>query len=747
MQSKKAGRTAPDFEKTQIALVLKTLKKFSPVESFEITDKKQTSNVLQILETDLSSKKTGAQIMHEFSIPPTRLFSVVSFLADLPIIVPKISQKNTSSVAFFTTNNKLRDQGFIMEVTKNNFMLRWFLVLRNYLFVLNAIVLQKKNGHLLILQVRLRDLAMRSLEKVGERDILESVGLVDVKTGKEYNNSINFNDKNVYKPIFLLYDKLFIVTELLEKPNVAVGLFRKTPNMMNRQNAIVTDSQFGRNAIAILKSRLPTLSDSVLAKSSAILREFIVKANHTLDRHYGQLVKKMSLDSNFAVEKIDTSKIHSMSNAEINKLVASGYFSNIKTKSETQFVTYYKHLFPTLSDDFIRQVEKVTRLGDESLWNCLKLQCIANGISVSKTVVLFEIARDNQVKLMLEDIKSISYPTGEDNRSLLRKFFEAMLPSSIWARIGLGVIVVAGSALLLYQYWDQLKSLTTTTLAEFSRIFTNFWDLLLKFLPSSYGDKDCPDDSIFGQDPVPQTVEIKPEANTTPDASWFDNLNPLNYIPFSSKDAKYAATGAGVGAAAGILATGAAGVIATGIGMPVVGASALGYGAYIAIGSGLAGLYGGYTGGAILDNAAQKSTKAVLILEFYNRVAMLTGMQQSPDLLMLVLMSCINFMKFTKTFLTTIYTGDFNTIFTGFTSIAAGLGVIYGLNAVFDIKDLARDVACTMRYFSKGSITEIFAKLQAYRATTYVIQNPYAVFDKAAALAKYAGPGLNAIFV
>jgi len=672
-----------DRQKIQIALILKTLQHYSPVEFYEITDRRPDNTALKLLETDIGSKKTGTQIMQHYNILPGREFPIICHLANLPIITPRL----TTLCRHFTVPHKIVDQGFIMRVTKNNFMLSWLLVLQNYLFVLNAIVLRNAQGHLKILQLRYADSSLRALETLDERAIIQAMKLYDVKTGKAFEPSKNTKSQK-FQPLYFLYDKLFIVTELLEKPNVTLSLFRRTPNMINPNVAIVTDSQFGKNALKIIKARLPHTSSVVLQKSGTILKEFMHRANTALGRRYGSFV-----DSNFRVDIVDVSDEKSLhlDKLEIDK-ISKSYFKSPEQKTDEEFLKYYGEEFPNIGDDALQKVMEITKANDLELKRVFVQGLGANIKKLTQEEVQdkYEISRDLQVKQTCELVKSVSYSDGtKDNRSLLRRIFEQFIPSSIWGKLALGAAAV-GALALAYQYWNELLDMFNAAAGSFSldaicKKFVAFYDSIAAFLPAGYSEQDCRIYELFDERKIDTALEAAEKARVAKEASYLSQ--GLGMLSSAAEEA------AELGKASANLA-----------------ANTLGY-----------------------------NTAGYMIMNTYNTVMTLTGGTPAPDMLLMIIMSTYSFSTYTSKFLSeNVFSGK---IFKTAGTVAGIVASFYALSFVVNIGDILKNIVCTIRYFTRGNFRDVVAKLTSLKATNDAANNPLEVIKGVVKVGAAVGSG------
>ena len=680
-------------------MILKTLQHYSPVEFYEIQDRRPDNNALKLLENDIGSKKTGKQIMQQYSILPGREFPIICHLANLPIITPRLKSH------YFTVpqSQRLTDQGFIMQVTKQNFMLSWLLVLQNYLFVLNAIVLRNTKGHLKILQLRFADTSLRAVESLDERSIIQAMKLYDVKTGRIWSTkSQNF------QPLYFLYDKLFIVTELLEKPNVTLSLFRRTPNMINPKVAIVTDSQFGKNALRIIKTRLPHISSVVLQKSGTILKEFLHRANVALGRRYGGFV-----DSNFRVDIVDEEGLH-LDKLELEK-ISKSYFKSPEQKTDEEFLKYYGEEFPNIGDDALQKVMEITKANDLELKRVFVQGLGANIKKLTQEEVRdkYEITRDLQVKQTCELVKSVSYSDGtKDNRSLLRRIFEQFIPSSIWGKLALGAAAV-GALALAYQYWNELLDMFNAVAGSFSldaicKKFVAFYDSIAAFLPTGYSEQDCRIYELFDERKIDSAIEVAEKARVAQEKAKIlqDEAERLA----KESGATWSITGW----------VWAAGAALTGAALEAFDAAkeAAAYAAEEAK---------ELTKSAanIAANVAGYNSAGYLIMNTYNTIMTLTGGTPAPDMLLMIIMSSYNFSTYTSKFLREdVFSGK---IFKTAGTVAGIVASFYALSFVVNIGDILKNIVCTIRYFTRGNFRDVVAKLTSLKATNYVANNPLEV--------------------
>lgn len=701
MQRKKA-KSPIDKEKKQIALILKTLQHYSPVEFYEIQDRRPDNNTLKLLENDIGSKKTGKQIMQQYSILPGREFPIICHLANLPIITPRLKSH------YFTVpqSQRLTDQGFIMQVTKQNFMLSWLLVLQNYLFVLNAIVLRNTKGHLKILQLRFADSSLRAVESLDERSIIQAMKLYDVKTGRIWSTkSQNF------QPLYFLYDKLFIVTELLEKPNVTISLFRRTPNMINPKVAIVTDSQFGKNALRIIKTRLPHISSVVLQKSGTILKEFLHRANVALGRRYGGFV-----DSNFRVDIVDEEGLH-LDKLELEK-ISKSYFKSPEQKTDEEFLKYYGEEFPNIGDDALQKVMEITKANDLELKRVFVQGLGANINKLTQEEVRdkYEITRDLQVKQTCELVKSVSYSDGtKDNRSLLRRIFEQFIPSSIWGKLALGAAAV-GALALAYQYWNELLDMFNAAAGSFSldaicKKFVAFYDSIAAFLPTGYSEQDCRIYELFDERKIDTAIEVAEKARVAE-----ENAKIKQELADKLKK-EIEETGAKWGPLGWIYSS-TVKVSQTLVDAANAAKDAAAYAAEEA--KELA-----KSSANIAANVAGYNSAGYLIMNTYNTIMTLTGGTPAPDMLLMIIMSSYNFSTYTSKFLREdVFSGK---IFKTAGTVAGIVASFYALSFVVNIGDILKNIVCTIRYFTRGNFRDVVAKLTSLKATNYVANNPLEV--------------------
>lgn len=708
MQRRKA-KFPIDKEKKQIALILKTLQHYSPVEFYEIQDRRPDNNALKLLENDIGSKKTGRQIMQHYSILPGREFPIICHLANLSIITPRLKSH------YFTVpqSQQLTDQGFIMQVTKQNFMLNWFLVLQNYVFVLNAMVLRNAKGHLKILQMRFDDSSLRALESLDERGIIRAMQLYDVKTGKIWSTT-----SQKFQPLYFLYDKLFIVTELLEKPNVTLSLFRRTPNMINPKVAIVTDSQFGKNALRIIKTRLPHISSVVLQKSGTILKEFLHRANVALGRRYGGFV-----DSNFRVDIVDENGLH-LDNVEIEK-ISKSYFKSPEQKTDVEFLKYYGDEFPTIGDEALQKILEITKANDLEFKRVFIQGLGANIKKLTKEEVQdkYEISRDLQVKQTCELVKSISYSDGtKDNRSLLRRIFEQFIPSSIWGKLALGAAAV-GALALAYQYWNELLDMFNAAAGSFSldaicKKFIAFYDNIAPFLPVGYSEQDCRIYELFDERKIDTALEAAEKARVAQENAKNKKIE-AERLSNEIKDSGGTWNGTGW---------------FTSIGTALVGATVNSYNAVAAAASSAAeeAVELGKESANIAANVAGYNSAGYLIMNTYNTIMTLSGGNPAPDMLLMIIMSAYSFSTYTSKFLSeNVFSGKIFSLKTA-GSIAGFLSSFYALSFVVNIGDILKNIVCTIRYFTQGNFRDVVAKLTSLKATNYAVNNPLDVIGGAA---------------
>lgn len=717
MQRKKA-KSPIDKEKKQIALILKTLQHYSPVEFYEIQDRRPDNNALKLLENDIGSKKTGKQIMQQYSILPGREFPIICHLANLPIITPRLKSH------YFTVpqSQRLTDQGFIMQVTKQNFMLSWLLVLQNYLFVLNAIVLRNTKGHLKILQLRFADSSLRAIESLNERSIIQAMKLYDVKTNRIWSTK-----SQKFQPLYFLYDKLFIVTELLEKPNVTLSLFRRSPNMINPKVAIVTDSQFGKNALRIIKTRLPHISSVVLQKSGTILKEFLHRANVALGRRYGGFV-----DSNFRVDIVDEEGLH-LDKLELEK-ISKSYFKSPEQKTDEEFLKYYGEEFPNIGDDALQKVMEITKANDLELKRVFVQGLGANINKLTQEEVRdkYEITRDLQVKQTCELVKSVSYSDGtKDNRSLLRRIFEQFIPSSIWGKLALGAAAV-GALALAYQYWNELLDMFNAVAGSFSldaicKKFVAFYDSIAAFLPTGYSEQDCRIYELFDERKIDTAIEVAEKARVAQEKAKIlqDEAERLA----KESGATWSITGW----------VWAAGAALTGGALKALNAAkeAAAYAAEEA--KELA-----KSSANIAANVAGYNSAGYLIMNTYNTMMTLTGGSPAPDMLLMIIMSTYSFSTYTSKFLREdVFSGK---IFKTAGTVAGIVASFYALSFVVNIGDILKNIVCTIRYFTRGNFRDVVAKLTSLKATNYAVNNPLEVVKGAVkAGAAYGTGGIGGV--
>lgn len=699
-------------------MILKTLQHYSPVEFYEIQDRRPDNNALKLLENDIGSKKTGKQIMQQYSILPGREFPIICHLANLPIITPRLKSH------YFTVpqSQRLTDQGFIMQVTKQNFMLSWLLVLQNYLFVLNAIVLRNTKGHLKILQLRFADSSLRAIESLNERSIIQAMKLYDVKTNRIWSTK-----SQKFQPLYFLYDKLFIVTELLEKPNVTLSLFRRSPNMINPKVAIVTDSQFGKNALRIIKTRLPHISSVVLQKSGTILKEFLHRANVALGRRYGGFV-----DSNFRVDIVDEEGLH-LDKLELEK-ISKSYFKSPEQKTDEEFLKYYGEEFPNIGDDALQKVMEITKANDLELKRVFVQGLGANINKLTQEEVRdkYEITRDLQVKQTCELVKSVSYSDGtKDNRSLLRRIFEQFIPSSIWGKLALGAAAV-GALALAYQYWNELLDMFNAVAGSFSldaicKKFVAFYDSIAAFLPTGYSEQDCRIYELFDERKIDTAIEVAEKARVAQEKAKIlqDEAERLA----KESGATWSITGW----------VWAAGAALTGAALEAFDAAkeAAAYAAEEA--KELA-----KSSANIAANVAGYNSAGYLIMNTYNTIMTLTGGTPAPDMLLMIIMSSYNFSTYTSKFLREdVFSGK---IFKTAGTVAGIVASFYALSFVVNIGDILKNIVCTIRYFTRGNFRDVVAKLTSLKATNYAVNNPLEVVKGAVkAGAAYGTGGIGGV--
>ena len=255
--------------------IIHVLRAYLPIrDPLRIGQSLPDARALNRLKARLRNHTAYEEIAREFHLSPgnpEHLFIQVCSLARLPIT--RAATDSTKSI-FYSPLKSQSTRGLIISPVGGHIPQKfWLIPFHGSFYILSSIVsLDNSKIHLQTTDLVFRDSALHRIESLDAARIANQFRL----------SSPPPPSSNVR---FLVYNKLFVATELMQIGKVTVSLFRRKPNVINLEKALVTtslDSVDSVDKVAFRLKKSPVVTD-VLSQSRSIVKKFISLFNNTLN--------------------------------------------------------------------------------------------------------------------------------------------------------------------------------------------------------------------------------------------------------------------------------------------------------------------------------------------------------------------------------------------------------------------------------------------------------------------------------